>query len=215
LDCMPFRGLLRSSALSRTSGLLLSDFDPFDSYGTEIRLMAELILQGEFQFVPGPTYFKRMHGANLHLKRENWTDRQKLMAWSCLAAWMIEVIVQAGQNPIERRLLFDTVLDRFLVVKSNPWRWVFPITRRLALTQASALHPARAFLQSLKQHKRLATSVSGRWMISENRDPMYRAAMLRLIFDRLKSAGRFDPSNCLHSTWESLEEEANRRFVDN
>jgi hypothetical protein len=39
-----------------------------------------------------------------------------------------------------------------------------------------------------------------------------RAALLRLIFDRLKSAGRFDPSACLHSTWETLEYEANKRF---
>jgi hypothetical protein len=39
-----------------------------------------------------------------------------------------------------------------------------------------------------------------------------RAALLRMIFDRLQSAGRFDPSACLHSTWEALEHEANKRF---
>jgi hypothetical protein len=72
LEHVPLRGLIRGSALASTSGLLLSDFDPFDSFGTEIRFMAELALLGEFRFVPGPTYFKRMHGANLHLKRENW-----------------------------------------------------------------------------------------------------------------------------------------------
>ncbi|MBI5321058.1 glycosyltransferase [Bradyrhizobium sp.] len=215
LDCVPFRGLMRGSALAQTSGLLLSDFDPFDSYGTEIRLMAELALQGEFQFVPGPIYYKRMHGANLHLKRESWTDQQKLMAWSCLAAWMIEVLVQAGQNSGERRRLFDAVLDRFLVARASPWRWFSPITRRLALTQAGALHPLRAFLNRLKQHKYLATSVAGRWMISERNDPAYRAALLRLIFDRLRVAGRFDPKNSVQATWESLEEEANRRFVEN
>jgi glycosyl transferase family 2 len=213
LDCVPFRGLLRGSALAQTSGLLLSDFDPFDSFGTEIRLMAELALQGEFRFVPGPIYYKRLHGANLHLKRENWTDRQKLMAWSCLTGWMIEVIVQAGQDSGERRRLFYAVLERFLVPKANPWRWFSPITRRLVRSQAGALHPLRTFLNWLKQQKRLATSVAGRWMISESNDPAYRAALLQLIFDRLKVAGRFDPWTSFQTTWESLEEETNRRFV--
>ncbi len=46
MDCVPFRGLIRSSALASTSGLLLSDFDPFDSYGTEMRFMAQLALLG-------------------------------------------------------------------------------------------------------------------------------------------------------------------------
>jgi hypothetical protein len=71
MDCLPFRGLIRGSALASTSGLLLSDFDPFDSYGTEMRFMAELAIWGEFCFVPGPIYYKRLHDENLHLKRQN------------------------------------------------------------------------------------------------------------------------------------------------
>jgi glycosyltransferase involved in cell wall biosynthesis len=213
LDCVPFRGLLRSSALAQTSGLLLSDFDPFDSFGTEIRFMAELALQGEFQFVPGPTYYKRMHGANLHLKRENWTDHQKLRAWSCLTAWMIEVMVQAGQNSDERRHLFHAVLDRFLVTKANPWRWAFPVTRRLAHSRALPLYPIRLLFDWLKQRKRIATSVAGRWMLPGNWDaPAVRAAVLQLVFERLKADGRLAP-NSLDATWQSLEEETNRRLV--
>lgn len=212
MDCVPFRGLIRGSALARTSGLLLSDFDPFDSYGTENRLMAELALQGEFQFVPGPTYYKRMHGANLHLKRENWSERQKLLAWACLAAWMMEVVAPAGRSPDERRRLFEAVLDRFLVAKKNPWRWLIPPARHLALSQAKALHPVRVLLHRLKRSNLLASSVAGRWMLCETNDPEIRAALLRMILDRLKSAGRFDPVACLHSTWERLEVEG-RRFV--
>jgi len=34
LDCLPFRGLIRISALATISCLLLSELDPFDSYGT-------------------------------------------------------------------------------------------------------------------------------------------------------------------------------------
>jgi hypothetical protein len=123
MDCAAFRGLIRGSALASTSGLLLSDFDPFDSYGTEMRFMAELALLGEFRFVPGPTYYKHIHGANLYLKREKWSEHQKQLAWACLGAWMVEVVVPAGRSPEERRRMFDTVLIRFLV-PSNPWRWL-------------------------------------------------------------------------------------------
>ena len=75
LDWVPFRGLIRGSALDKTSGLLLSDFDPFDSLGTEHRLMAELSLLGEFRFVDGPTYFKSWHGKNLSIKRRRLVSR--------------------------------------------------------------------------------------------------------------------------------------------
>ena len=33
LDWVPFRGVIRGCALDKTSGRLLSDFDPFDSLG--------------------------------------------------------------------------------------------------------------------------------------------------------------------------------------
>jgi hypothetical protein len=50
-------------------------------------------------------------------------------------------------------------------------------------------------------------------MLYETSDPEQRTALLGLIFDRLNSGGRFDPSACLQSTWQALEKEANRRFI--
>jgi hypothetical protein len=50
-------------------------------------------------------------------------------------------------------------------------------------------------------------------MLYETSDPEHRAALLHMIFDRLKSGGRIDPSDCLQSTWEALEEQANKRFA--
>jgi hypothetical protein len=133
MDCLPFRGLVRSTALATTSGLLLSDFDPFDSYGTEIRYMAQLAMWGDFCFVPGPIYYKRLHGDNLHLMRLHWSDEKKLMSWALLAAWMAEAIVPAGQTLEERRRLFVAVLDRF-VVPHAPWKWVRAPARLLSST---------------------------------------------------------------------------------
>jgi hypothetical protein len=212
MDFSAFRGLIRSTALASTSGLLLSDFDPFDSYGTEMRFMAELALLGEFRFVPGPIYYKNLHGANMYLKRDKWPEHKKQLAWACLGAWMVEVVVPAGRSPEERRRMFDTVLVRFLV-PSNPWRWLRYPAHRLAQTNSKALHSVRILLDWLKTNDALVRTVSERWMLHEAREPKHRAALLRIIFDRLKSAGRFDPSVILQCTWETLEEETHKRFV--
>jgi hypothetical protein len=48
-------------------------------------------------------------------------------------------------------------------------------------------------------------------MLYESDDPASRGELLRLIFDRLKSAGRFDPRS-LQATWERLEQKAKRHF---
>jgi glycosyltransferase involved in cell wall biosynthesis len=212
LDCVPFRGLIRGAALASTSGLLLSDFDPFDSCGTEMRFMAQLALWGEFCLVPGPIYYKRLHGANLHLKRQNWSEHQKQLAWASLAAWMIEVVAPAGRDVAERRRLFDTALGRFLVPHA-PWKWVRAPARRLAATSSRALRPLRALLDRLKHSERVLNTVTGRWMLYETSDPEQRAVLLRLIFERLESGGVFDPAACLGSTWEAEEKEAGKRFL--
>ncbi len=213
MDHAAFRGLIRGAALASTSGLLLSDFDPYDSYGTETRLLAELALLGEFRLVLGPTYYKRVHGANLYLKRQRWSDQQKRLAWACLAAWMAEVVVPAGRSDEERRRMFDTVLERFLV-PSNPWKWLRDPARKLAHTTSKELHPIRVLLGWLKRNDPLVRTLSERWMLYEANEPEHRASLLHLIFDRLKAAGRFDPLAQLRSTWESLEQEANRRFIE-
>ena len=212
MDHAAFRGLIRGTALARTSGLLLSDFDPFDSYGTEMRFLMELALLGEFRFVPGPVYYKRLHGANLYLKREMWPAHKKQLAWACLCAWVAEVVASAGRSEAERRRMFDMVLDRFLV-PSDPWKRLRDPVRRLARSRSRTLHPVRVLVNWLKSNDSLVRSVSERWMLYETTGPKQRAAFLRIVFDRLKTAGRFDPSTSLNSTWRALEEEANKRFV--
>jgi Glycosyl transferase family 2 len=212
LDHVPFRGLIRGSALASTSGLLLADFNPLDSFGTEIRLMTELALLGEFRFVPGPIYYKRLHGKNIHLTRNKWSDHQKLLAWACLGAWLIEVIVPAGRSAAERQDLFDTVLNRFLVWNDS-WRWLRMPARRLARSGSAVLQPLRNLLARLKRNEDLVRVTSGRYMLYEADDEEKRAALLCAIFDRLKSEGRFDPQACLQSSWERIETIALKHFA--
>jgi GT2 family glycosyltransferase len=212
LDCVPFRGLIRSSALATTAGLLLSDFDPFDSYGTEMRFMAELALWGNFVYVPGPIYFKRLHGENLHLKRGSWSDEKRMISWASLAAWMIEVIAPAGRSVEERRQLFGVVLDRFIVPHA-PLKWVRAPARLLSGTSANVLAPLRSLLAWIKRSETVVNTVTGRWMLYEAADQVQREALLRAILDLLKAGGRFDPQACLHSDWDRIESEALKRFT--
>ncbi|MEA2883882.1 MAG: hypothetical protein QOH32_3138 [Bradyrhizobium sp.] len=212
LDIVPFRGLIRGSALAETSGLLLSDVDPFESFGTEFRFMTELALQGEFQFVAGPTYYKRMHGANLHLKRQNWSEHRKQLAWACLAAWIVEALVPAGQSVVESRRLFDVVVARFLIANGS-WSWLRKAGRRLAWSRSRALHPLRVVLDRLRSSEQAVQSLRGRWMFYEAESSDQRAALLRIIFERLRCGGRFDPPSSLQTSWEMLEEETRKRFI--
>lgn len=210
MDCRPFRGLIRGSALASTSGLLLSGFDPFDSYGTEIRFMAELLLAGEFQLVAGPSYYKRMHGENLHLKRWKWSEQQKQLAWACLGAWMMEVVPLAGRRVDERQRLAFAVLDRFLR-PHNPWEWLRIPARHLASSTAGILGPLRSSLDHLKANETLVRAVSGRWMMYEPKTAEDRIALLHLILDQLRRDGRFKP-DLLGMEWEAFERQAHRRL---
>ena len=212
MECAPLRGLIRSSALASTSGLLISDFDPFESFGTETRFLAELAAWGDFVFVPGPIYFKRMHGANLHLKRKNWSDERNRRAWACLCAWMIEVVVLTGQTPAQRRDLLDAVLKRF-VSPSDPWQPFRAPIRRLSQTTTRALYPVRAFFEKLKRSESLVRSVTGGWALYEPKSLEDRAIFVRLVFEQLKRDARFDPA-LIQSGWETLERQACKQPAD-
>jgi glycosyltransferase involved in cell wall biosynthesis len=208
LDWVPFRGLIRGPALAKTSGLLLSDFDPFDSLGTEHRFMAELALLGEFRFVEGPIYFKSWHGGNLSIKRDSWSREHWLTALAYYAAWMIEVIAPAGGSPKERRRLFRITLDRF-AGRRDPLKWI----RSALRTNCKALFPLRMWDQ-LKRSERLRAAVDPPGPIMGTISTEERCTLLLKIFERLKSGGRFDPQECMSMSWKALESEYSGRAVN-
>ena len=201
IDWIPFRGLLRGSALKKTSGLLLSDFDPFDSFGTEQRFMAELSLLGEFRFVEGPTYFKSWHGENLSIKREGWSREHWITANACLAAWMIEVIAPAGASVRERDRLFKITLVRFAGRRRDPLKWV----RAVLKNESKAIAPLRMIRDQLKRSEKLTAALQAQPCWPDNCSTNERADLRRQVFERLKSGGRFDPRKCMDTSWEALE----------
>lgn len=194
LDWEPFRGLIRGSALDKTSGLLLSDCDPFDSLGTEFRFMTELALAGEFRFVKGPIYFKNLHGENLSTKREGQSREYRIAAVACWTAWMIEVIVPVGATVEERYRLFMSVLERF----------------------AGRQDPLRPLRSALRRSERLKAALQG---LIRLEPPILRyrskkecATFLRQFFESLKSDDRFHPEECLGMSWSALETESLRHY---
>ena len=136
LDWVPFRGLVRGTALDRTAGLRLSDFDPHDSLGTEIAFLAELAREGEHRFVRGPVYFKAWDGRNLSARREGWSRAHRIRATACWAAWMVAAVVPVGTTVEERRDLFMLTLDRFIRHTGTGW-WVRSILASEAIHGAS------------------------------------------------------------------------------
>ena len=200
LDWVPFRGLIRGTALDRTAGLLLSDFDPFDSLGTEIRFMAELALLGTFRFVEGPTYFKTWDGGNLSAMRSHWSREHRIKATACWAAWMIEVIAPAGDTVADRRRLFMTTLDRF-ARHTGVLRWTGTILRH----ETGAGVPARMIWSQLK--RRPPPPGLGRLSAGE------RADFVTDIARRLEVGGRFDVRR-LELSWPELAARMHGRYGD-
>jgi glycosyltransferase involved in cell wall biosynthesis len=213
LNTSMLRGLMRGSALNATSGVRNNEFEDF---GGEHHLMVELALAGEFRFVRGPTYYKRVHGRNLHAKWRGWPEDRKRAAWACLAAWIVEAIVPAGRDIEDRWRLLHIVLDRFLVARG----WLNRLRNRgqrlhtLDLDPRAA--PIRAAVDLIRRSGRFDAwlAAHSRYMFFQidDDDLATRAFLLRAIFDRLRSEGRNELPASLRSNWNSIEEKAARDF---
>lgn len=121
LESGAFRGLFRGTALNRTHGLKV---DEFESFGAFHFLMTELALAGEFRFVARPTYHKVMHGQNLHLKWYDWPLERKRGAWASLAAGLFETCVPTACAQGLGWSVAERILRRFIA--PQPGQWYFP-----------------------------------------------------------------------------------------
>jgi glycosyltransferase involved in cell wall biosynthesis len=214
LDSSMFRGLMRGSVLDATAGLLINEYD---SYGSDFRLMTELALAGEFRFVQGPTYFKRVQAQGVQMKFQRWPNERKRAAWACLGAWMVEVIVPAAPSLEERWRLFYLVLDRFLVARG----WLRFMRGRADWFNFSGSGqrsgPVRAVVNRARGSGKLDVWLRkqrrGMFCQVNNRDVEARAELLRDILGRLGNGRNFDVSKNLQSTWEAVEAAAIRHFA--
>ena len=211
LEASPLRGLIRGAALDSTDGLLVNEFE---SFGSEHRFMAQLALAGEFRFVGGPTYYKHLHGGNLHLKWYDWTADRRRAAWFALGAWTIKVVVPAGSTVDARLELFRAILKRFLV-PGGAFSRLRDRSRTLYKRDSGLL--GRAMLAVIDKIRSGGTFDA--WLLLpytrpafyEIDDPQERVRAAQAIIERLQNGRRFDPST-LELDWQSLKTVAARQF---
>lgn len=213
LDGTPLRGLIRGSALDKTGGLPVNELE---SFGSEHRFLAELALAGEFRLVEGPTYYKRLHGNNLHSRILNWPEERRREAWAALAAVLIEVIVPAGHSLEERWALLYAVLDRFLVMRGSV-SWLRGPKRWLYKSGNSALIWLRNIVDGLRQSGNLDAWINARTrhMFCALPDQASRVALLSAILENIRSAEKFDLCTWLETTWSEVERRTARQLALN
>jgi GT2 family glycosyltransferase len=115
LNGVPFRGLIRQTAIDRVGPIRLTDFD---SAFEEFVWVGKLAREGNLHYVDGPVYFKRAYDDSIHSKYFRKDRLWKRAAWAEFGLGMLETIwpiVPEG----ERASALATVLDRLCVPKEG------------------------------------------------------------------------------------------------
>jgi len=116
---VPFRGLIRRSALAAAGPLRVT---PYDSSLEDLVWLAKLAREGELHRVPGALYFKREHTSNTHLKWYAWPKERRRGAWIEWGLGMLEAALPLV-GPSEYGRLILTILDR--LTAPRPGRLLF------------------------------------------------------------------------------------------
>jgi hypothetical protein len=129
---------------------------------------------------------------------------------------MIEVIVPKGASPEQRRDLFNTVLDRFLVNRG----WLSFMRGRADWYRMEAAAQPVGMLRALIRRARRSGGLDawlreqrrGMYCNFSNRDVAVRSALLREIMRRLRAGGRFEIEPQLNIDWEAAHRRAAAHF---
>jgi GT2 family glycosyltransferase len=126
---VPFRGLIRRSALAAAGPLRVTEYD---SCLEDLIWLAKVAREGELHRVPGALYFKREHRGSVHSHWFEWSKERRRAAWIEWGLAMLEVALPLVP-PVEYGHLIKTVLDRLMVpqegrrcgARPRPDRWLF------------------------------------------------------------------------------------------
>jgi glycosyltransferase involved in cell wall biosynthesis len=106
-QCNPVMGLIRADALRRT-GLIRRHI------GSDMTLLAELVLQGELWEIPEPLFFRRIH---------ELSSRQGRLSLAEVAAWFDPAARGSGRLPV--------AAQAYLHVMEVVWAAPLPLVERL------------------------------------------------------------------------------------
>jgi glycosyltransferase involved in cell wall biosynthesis len=115
LNGVPFRGLIRKTAIDRVGPIRLTDFD---SAFEEFVWVGKLAREGNLHYADRPVYFKRAYADSTHAKYHTKDRLWKRAVWLEFGLGMLETIWPlVPQN--ERVIALATVLDRLCVPKEG------------------------------------------------------------------------------------------------
>jgi GT2 family glycosyltransferase len=115
LNGVPFRGLIRKTAIDRVGPIRLTDFD---SAFEEFVWVGKLAREGNLHYVEGPVYFKRAYADSTHAKWHRKDRLWKRAVWLEFGLGMLETIWPVVPEG-ERVSALSTVLDRLCVPKEG------------------------------------------------------------------------------------------------
>ncbi len=119
LNGVPFRGLIRKTAIDRVGPIRLTDFD---SAFEEFVWVGKLAREGNLLYVDKPTYFKRAYANSTHAKYHRRDRLWKRAVWLGFGLGMLETIWPVVPEN-DRVTALATVLDRLCV--SREGRFLF------------------------------------------------------------------------------------------
>jgi glycosyltransferase involved in cell wall biosynthesis len=117
LAWLPFRGVIRHSALKAT-GLL--HLNKHDSYGEDVIWLTKLARYGDMRRIPKPLYFKRGHAESIQSKWLKWTNSERRQPWIAFCVGLLEAALPAATTHRDRGQLVGAVVDR-LIGRAGLW----------------------------------------------------------------------------------------------
>jgi hypothetical protein len=151
---LPFRGLVRASAL-REAGLLR--ITPYDSALEDLVQVTRFARVGELLRVPGPIYLKRAHRAAVHRAHLATPRAVRRGVGLLYAAGMLAAVLPAARDEAEARRVGRSLLPRFLALPPAS-------AARAAVRAAVRALPGGRRLLGLLRARRRATFEPPRWL---------------------------------------------------
>ena len=115
LNGVPFRGLIRKTAIDRIGPIRRTDFD---SAFEEFVWVGKLAREGNLHYVDKPVYFKRAYADSTHAKYHRKDRLWRRAVWLEFGLGMLETIWPVVPES-ERLTALATVLDRLCVPKEG------------------------------------------------------------------------------------------------
>lgn len=117
INWIPFRGIIRHSAVRAAGPLRL---DEHDSYAEDVVWLTKIARSGDFIRVPQMLYFKRAHPENTHGRWFRWGHAERRGAWIAFCIALLDAALPSASTDAERLELARLVFNRLVGQTREP-----------------------------------------------------------------------------------------------